>query len=370
MNMQVEDEYYSMEEALLFRYISGKTTREENERIVRWMQESADNEKLANQVYAIYHAGQTKERIEQRDSHKAFRQVRQTIRRRTLRTSLKWTAVAAACVLFLVSVGMNYFQFSSWVDMKPQFVTIQTNAGMRTNLTLPDGTQVHLNSASKLVYPVPFDPKERRVMLEGEGYFEVTSDTKHPFIVSVAEDNMRIKVLGTRFNINAYPNEREVYTTLVNGAVVLQFTDATKHLTEQQLAVDSEYAYNLISRNVVVKEKPLAPKEKATYNLETKQVAIREVPTENEYMWKEGVLIFKDTPMPEVVSKLSNFYNVKFVVKNPVINTYPFTGTFDNRQLFQVLDYFKHIHKIDYAIQQATEDDSNGRKYTIVTLNK
>lgn len=367
--MQLEEEHYRMEEALLLRYISGQTTREENECIVCWMQEDADNEKLVNQLYAIYHAQQTKKRIQQRDTPKAYRRVQQTIRRKALRTSLKWTAVAAACVLFLVSVGMNYFLFSGREEVKPQFVTIQTNAGMRTSLTLPDGTQVHLNSASKLVYPVPFDPKERRVMLEGEGYFEVTSNTEHPFIVSVAEDNMRIRVLGTRFNINAYPNEREVYTTLVNGAVVLQFTDATKTLTEKQLDVDSEYAYDLISRNVVVKEKPLAPKEKATYNLETKQLAIREVPTENEYMWKDGVLIFKDTPMPEVVSKLSNFYNVKFVVQNPVINTYPFTGRFNNRQLFQVLDYLKQTHKIDYTIRQVTEDDSNGRKYTTVILN-
>ncbi len=368
--MQPEEEHYSLEETLLIRYISGQTTCEENERVVRWIQQSNENETLANQLYRIYHAQQTRKRIQQRDVQKAYRRIQQTIRRKTLRRSLQWMAMAAACALLLVSVGMNWHLFRGRDMLKPRYVTIQTNAGMRTNLTLPDGTLVYLNSASKLVYPVPFDPKERRVLLEGEGYFEVASDTEHPFIVSVAEDLMRIKVLGTRFNINAYPNVREVYTTLVNGSVMLQFTDATKALAEKQLDTDNEYAYDLVSKHVVVKEKVLVPKEKATYNIDTKRLAIREVPTENEYVWKDGKLIFKNTPMPEVISKLSNYYNVRFEVKNPVINSYPFTGTFDNRQLFQVLDYLKLINAIDYSIQQVTEDDSNGRKYTIVTLDK
>lgn len=360
---------FTVEEDLLLRYIGGHTTCEESGRVARWMQESTDNEELVIQLYRIYYAQRTKERIQKRNARWAFGKVEQRIRKKTLRTQLKWIAVSAACLLLLISVGANYFLYNDQ-HVEPQFVTVQTNAGMRTNLTLPDGTLVHLNSASKLVYPVPFDHKERRVLLEGEGFFEVTSDPTHPFIVSVAEDKMRIKVVGTRFNINAYPHEREVYTTLVNGSIVLQFTDASKKLSEKQLDSDTEYAYNLVSRNVVVKEKPLVPNEKATYNMETKRLTVREVLTENEYKWKDGMLIFKNTPMPEVLSKLSNFYNVKFEVLNPVINTYPFAGTFDNRQLFQVLDYLRQIHKIDYTVHEATEDDSNGRKYTIITLNK
>lgn len=365
----IEDKYNVVENDLLLKYISGRATGEERIRVDHWIQEDAENEKFVLQLAGIYYAQRTKERIQNRDAHQPFYKVQKRIRQRILRVYFRRIAISAACILLFVSISFNYL-FLNKTEVETQFVTVQTNAGMRTSLHLPDGTLVYLNSASKLVYPVPFDQKERKVLLEGEGYFEVISDPEHPFIVSVAKDKMRIKALGTRFNVNAYPDEQEIYTTLVNGSVVLQFTDASKKITEKQLDNHHEYAYNLISRNVVEKERELVPQQKATCNPVTQKIGIQEVNTENEYMWKEGKLIFKDTPMPEVLSKLSNFYNVKFEVKNPLINSYPFTGTFDNKQLFQVLDYLELISRIDYKVLQVTEDDSNGRKYTVVVLNK
>jgi ferric-dicitrate binding protein FerR (iron transport regulator) len=139
---------------------------------------------------------------------------------------------------------------------------------------------------------------------------------------------------------------------------VLQFTDA------ERIPV----ACNLFP--TVLRQRKLEPDEKATHNFLTGQTTIRKVNTASEYAWKDGKLIFKDTPMPEVLNKLSNYYNVKFVVRNPVINSYPFTGTFDNRQLSQVLDYFKHTSNITYTLQQVTEDESSDNKHTIVILDK
>lgn len=359
----------TIEGSLLLAYVRGVISDKDRIQVEQWILESPGNEKTAEQVATLYHAQQTKTRIEKRDSLAAFEKVKQKKRQKKHRLYLRRIIAAAAVFALLLSVTFNTYLYNKQTNIETQYITIQTNAGMRTNLNLPDGTLVHLNSASKLTYPVPYDSNERKVMLEGEGYFEVKTDPEHPFIVSVSDDRMRVKVMGTRFNINAYPEEDEVYTTLVEGSVLLQYTDATRRTAERRLETKGEVSYSLSSRNIVLEEKKIAPNEKVTYNFVTKKMTTREVNTANEYAWKDGKLIFRNTPMPEVLNKLSNFYNVKFIVKNPVINSYPYTGTYDNKQLFQVLDYLKLTSKINYTLQQATEDDSGGTQHTIVVLD-
>jgi ferric-dicitrate binding protein FerR (iron transport regulator) len=360
----------SIEDTLLLAYVRGTLSGTDRVEVEQWIAQSPENRNMAEQVAALYHAQRTKERIEKRDSEAALEKVQRIKQRQVRRFYLRQAAAVAAGSALLLSIAFKTYLYNKQEVAETQYVTVQTNAGMRTDLSLPDGTLVHLNSASKLTYPIPYDPRERKVMLEGEGYFDVKSDPEHPFIVSVADDRMRIKVLGTRFNINAYPNEEEVYTTLVEGAVLLQYTDAALNTMERRLETKDEALYNLSLRHIVIDEKPLRPNEKATYNFAAKKITVREVNTANEYAWKDGKLIFKNTPMPEVLSRLSNFYNAKFIVIDSVINTYPFTGTFDNKQFFQILDYFRHTSKINYTLRQATEDDSSGTKYTIVTLTK
>ncbi|MGJ1445404.1 FecR domain-containing protein [Sphingobacterium spiritivorum] len=96
--------------------------------------------------------------------------------------------------------------------------TIETPKGGQYQINLPDGTKVWLNAESKLRFPVNFSPSERYVTLTGEAYFEVTKDKKRPFKVSLNKDQS-IEVLGTRFNINAYPDKNQSKTTLLEGAV-------------------------------------------------------------------------------------------------------------------------------------------------------
>lgn len=241
---------------------------------------------------------------------------------------------------------------------------------MQTNFNLPDGTLVYLNSASKLIYPIPYDAKERRVCLEGEAYFEVKTNKEYPFIVSVAEDKMRVKVTGTSFNLTAYPGE-EVHTTLVKGAVDIQVVDnqgnSSKHVLND---TTQNVIYNYNTDNLIVAQRTILPAEKATFNSSTRKVSIKQVIPEYEYAWKDGKLIFKDTPIPEVLQRLSYYYNVKFDVKDPIIESYRFTGTFQYKQLSQVLDYLQHTNKIKYTIKTTTQDDSNGMKHTIILLEK
>ncbi|MDR1200779.1 MAG: DUF4974 domain-containing protein [Tannerellaceae bacterium] len=332
-----------------FRYIKGTTSEEEKTAVNKWLAEDESHEKELQQIARIYYARQTKERILARDSYKAFEAVEKQVRRKALTRWMRGITVAAACFagVFLLSPVFGYY-ISQMKEAAPQTVTVTSNPGMRTQFGLPDGTIVHLNSGSTFTYPMPYDKKERKVTLAGEAYFKVAHKEEQPFIVDVLNGSLQVKVTGTEFNIQAYENDDEINTTLLSGSVALEYT-GRKGNTDRTL---------------------LVPSEKATYNPLTRHFNKTEVNTQIETSWIEGKLIFKNTPLPEVLKRLSHYYNVRFEIRNPGIKSYCFTGTFINKQLSQVLDYLKISSEINYKINSTTEDDSSGMKYATIVLWK
>jgi ferric-dicitrate binding protein FerR (iron transport regulator) len=336
-----------LEEELLKRYLRGLSSDTDKARIKQWMEEDPDNEKTLRLIAKIYYAQRTKARIQARDPLAAYHKV--VKRRRKARHLVVWRQVAtvAACVALTVSVAVNFLS-PSHEQPEQQYVTIQTHAGMRTRLNLPDGTIVHLNSAGKLTYPVAFEADVRRVTLNGEGYFQVAPDAKRPFIVKAEDKPVEVKALGTIFNMQAYAAESRLKTTLVEGVVKFGISNGAG----------------------VWKEELLEPATKAVYDRTNGKVVISSANIAHDTAWIQGRLVFKDTPVPEVLTRLTHFYNVTFDVRDTVINTYMFTGTFENRQLSQVLDYLNISSRIHYKIIPSTEDDSQGVRPTTVILKK
>lgn len=371
MHQQERNETDETDNHLLLCYLRGTTSPEENIVIEKWINQTPENEKIAMQIGQIYYAQYTRKRIESYNPYMAFERNRIRRKHKKLKRILKYAGGIAACISFIISLTVSFLYTRKEHTIETQYVTICTNPGVRTNFNLPDGTLVYLNSASKLIYPIPYHPDERRVCLEGEAYFEVESDKKYPFIVSVAEDKMRVKVTGTSFNITAYPEEKEIYTTLVEGAVDIQvMNNISKKVIRTLKDSSQQIIYNYDTDNLIIAQRTIKPMEKVTFNKETQKVSIKTVVPDYEYAWKDGKLIFKDTPLPEVLRRMSSYYNVKFEVKDPVIETYRFTGTFQHKQLSQVLDYLQQTNKIKYTIKIATEDDSKGIKYTLILLEK
>jgi ferric-dicitrate binding protein FerR (iron transport regulator) len=334
---------------LLLSYIKGSINTVDKNCVEEWLEQDEENEQILLQTARIYYAKQTTDRMLSRDPEQAFKKLQQRIKRRK---SISWTTYLSRIAAFIAgaiitSATMLFFSEEK-VEVVAQEITIEASAGMRTQFNLPDGTVAHLNSGSKLTYPFPYDKDERRVKLTGEAYFDVSHNPNKPFIVSVNDDAMRVKVLGTAFNIQAFADEEMIYTTLVDGSVNLE----------------------LRTKSGQYKEQKLVPSEKASYNPINNELSIQTVDTESETSWTEGKLMFKNTPLPEVLRKLSHYYNVQFDVQNTIINTYTFTGTFENKQLFQILSYLKISSNIDSQINQITSDDSNGVKQSTVKLWK
>lgn len=335
------------EEVVLLKYIHDEVSDEERVRVECWLKEDETRNDILLQLASIDYALYTKQRIESRNSLEAYSKVEKHIRLRQTRKWINRACLIAACFVggLLFSTAISHWKWES-SKIERQIITVQTNAGMRTSFNLPDGTVAYLNSGSVLSYPLSYNKKERRVELTGEAYFKVVHNSEQPFVVSVANDKMRVKVLGTEFNLQSYKEETVVRTTLVSGSVNIE----------------------MVKKGSIVSRTKLKPSEKAVYDIISGIMSVSTVNTEFDTAWKDGRLIFKDMLLPEVLNKLAYFYNVKFEVKDTAINSYRFTGTFDNKQLSQVLDYLKISSRIKYTINHIKSDDSSRVQYSTVVL--
>ena len=175
---------------------------------------------------------------------------------------------------------------------------IQIPKGGEYELILPDGTHVWINSDSELSFPTQFDSTRREVFLTGEAYFSVTKDKEKPFIVKVNED-IEIKVLGTQFNVQAYQDENTIETTLCEGSV--NVSDGKQKVT-------------------------LTPSLQAVYSKSTKNLITRKVDTRLYSSWKDGLFVFENKQLEEIMTTLSRWYNIHVFYANQAVKTYHFTG--------------------------------------------
>lgn len=204
------------------------------------------------------------------------------------------------------------------------FNTINVPYGKRFDLMLSDGTKVHLNSGTSLRYPVKFIKGEnRQVFLNGEAYFDVTKDAKHPFIVG--SNDMNVKVLGTKFNMTSYKEDAKTYTVLVEGRVV---------------------AYNALLEN---EEVVLTPGNRAYFV--NKHIKSEPVDVRKYIAWVSGELMFIDDSFGVIANKLERKYNVDIVNTYDELNDIVITATFKEENIEQVLKTFQTYKAFNYSVK-------------------
>ncbi|WP_299672525.1 FecR family protein [uncultured Polaribacter sp.] len=201
--------------------------------------------------------------------------------------------------------------------------TLTIPRGGQFQITLADGTQVWLNSASQIKYPVAFTKGEPRQveLVYGEAYFEVSPSTAHQGATfKVLHQAQEVVVLGTEFNIKAYKDETHIYTTLVEGKV----------------AVKSE------NQNEILK-----PGEQAICNSATLQVSVGTINLHRETSWKQGEFSFKLKSLKEILQVLSRWYDMEVVFENAALENERFTGSFyKNRSIEEILASIKNTNII------------------------
>ncbi|WP_159951344.1 FecR family protein [Polaribacter septentrionalilitoris] len=211
--------------------------------------------------------------------------------------------------------------------------TLTVPYGKRFALKLSDGTKVNLNAGTSLRYPVKFiEGQNRQVYVEnGEAYFNVTKDVKHPFIVS--NNNVNVRVLGTQFNISSYPEDVNVSTVLVEGSVSLY---------------NSNDAYK--SENATL----LKPGYLAGWNKRNKSIKIEKADIEVHTAWINGRIILKHMKFGNIIKKLERHYDVEIKNNNKSLEEELITATFDIETIEQVFEVIKELHPIEYKIKDKT----------------
>ena len=190
----------------LHRFFAGKLSMQEGLSIKQWMESSKENERIFLKERRLFDA------LLLHDEHKQMQPARSFQLRKL---ALECMKVAAVALLTLACYGL--YQNMQWNNEEVKMYTVSVPAGQRTHLTLPDGTTVWLNARTTLSYPTSFNSNERTVFLQGEAYFEVSKNRHKPFIVQTQQYN--IEVLGTKFDVEAYPDSKNFETTLMQGSV-------------------------------------------------------------------------------------------------------------------------------------------------------
>ena len=331
----MEEENRHIDE-LIASYLTEGLDKNALDELKTWIVASAENRQYFIQQREIWFSAVNREAASVYNKDKAFENFRnrvesqkeiQSTSRRGFSLSALWRY--AAVVAIIIAVGcISYWQGE--VNVKDTFADISVEAplGSKTKLYLPDGTLVWLNAGSRMTYSQGFGVDNRKVELEGEGYFEVKRNEKIPFFVKTKD--LQLQVLGTKFNFRDYPEDHEVVVSLLEGKVGLN---------------------NLLREE---KEAVLSPDERAVLNKANGLLTVESVTASNASQWTDGYLFFDEELLPDIAKELERSYNVKIHIANDSLKTFRFYGNFVRREqnIQEVLEALASTEKMQYKIEE------------------
>ena len=331
----MEEENKHIDE-LIANYLTEGLDNNALDELKTWIAASAENQQYFIRQREIWFSAVSREAASVYDKDKAFENFRnrvesqkeiQSTSRRGFSLSALWRY--AAVVAIIIAVGcISYWQGE--VNVKDTFADISVEAplGSKTKLYLPDGTLVWLNAGSRMTYSQGFGVDNRKVELEGEGYFEVKRNEKIPFFVKTKD--LQLQVLGTKFNFRDYPEDHEVVVSLLEGKVGLN---------------------NLLREE---KEAVLSPDERAVLNKANGLLTVESVTASNASQWTDGYLFFDEELLPDIAKELERSYNVKIHIANDSLKTFRFYGNFVRREqnIQEVLEALASTEKMQYKIEE------------------
>lgn len=310
----MEDKEHIDYEKLLIRYFQDTADTKSLKQLLEIIRKSEDKKRELAQLKSIYDSLSVRVEALKYPVESSWEKMRQRIdtdgkpkATRIRRITPLWTY--AAIFLLALSLGIQYVYYRD--TNQPQEVQstytrfVVEKGGGKSSLYLPDGTKVLLNAGTTIQYPTQFDQKERIVMLDGEGYFEVTENKEKPFVVRLK--GYDVKVLGTVFNVKAYPDMTYSTTSLISGKVHLTSYDPEGSIRGEQV---------------------LHPDE--TARIDKQSGAITTFRSDDEFLlsWTKGLYKFKDKPFIEVASELERLYDVTILIEEKRLAQSIYTGSF------------------------------------------
>lgn len=302
---------------LITRYLSKRTSIEENEILTDWITASEDNERTFHEIKMVWLRVKSPDL---RQTNKALASLKVKMRQNEpetrsggqLKPQRKWLAIAAAAVILFGICTMIFILNRLPTTDAPESLQVSTRGGEIKTIELSDGTKVYLAPKSILRYPVVFGENRRTVELVGEAYFEVSKNPHKPF--SVLTSDMDVKVLGTHFNVNAIKNRGNTTVSLLEGRVAVNIKD------------DNNEEYTL------------RPGQELSFNRLNKQVFQYDLDSISVLGWMTNTLVFRNEKLSDAALKIEKMYGVKLVFENQATADTRLYAQFKNDALQDVLD--------------------------------
>lgn len=305
-----------MNREILYRFFEGKTSINEEKRIRQWLDQSKENERIF---------------LEERVAYDALLLNSDGVitKRKSFKAAIPRIISIAATVALLFIVANLYL--SDQGKYQKQYNTVIVPPGQSINLILADNSNVWLNANTTLRYPNQFSGKNRTVYLDGEAYFEVSTNKKKPFIVKTGKGDVR--ATGTSFNVEAYSKYNNFETSLFTGSVDI-YRNEVKHVT-------------------------LRPNEKST--LENEQLLVSNITDTDKYLWRKGLIAFNNKKLEEILLSLEKYFDVDIQIDSRNLPQKTYTGK------------FRQSDGVDYALRVLQKsihftyerDEDSGRIYRI-----
>lgn len=306
-----------MDRELLYNFFKGNATLEEGMKIKAWVEASEENERTFYKERELFNTLLL---------HNPLPEKKSSVFKLSIFKKIKSDGLKIAVVVIL-TLAFSYL-YQGYKNRRADVImsTISVPEGQRTHLTLPDGTTVWLNARTTMQYPSSFNKKKRVVILQGEAYFDVKRNEDKPFVVQTSVCD--VEVLGTKFNVNAYPELKKFEATLMHGSV-----------------------------KVIPKANPsqvviLKPEHKLS--LENGKLNITRVENFDPYRWKEGLICFTDESFLNIMKDFEKYYGVKIVMENEKVGESHFTGKF---RLSDGIDYALRILQGNLKFQYEKDNE-------------
>ncbi len=313
-------------EQIISRYLNGNCNDADLQELNRWLNQSEENSRAFFEIKDVWDASlKTKEVT--KEALFSFYRKKASDSKSIVSLVRRWKAaagIAAALAIGLFTMLVLNITKNGIPDVQlgQAMVTVNVPLGSKSQIILSDSTVVFLNSGSELKYPSVFDDGKREVILVGEAFFKVKSDTVNPFTVKT--NDYDIRVTGTQFNVCAYRDDPFSKVSLQKGQVGILFPGKNE-------PVD------------------IVPGQQLFLNREERKYQVKESDVELESSWKDGEFRYKEISFPELIKRLERWYNVTLTYSSPQLDEMRYNGNFRNQEtIWQVLDGLKLTTPIDY----------------------
>ena len=309
------------------KYIIGKISKFELEEIETWLKGNKKNQGFLDSLKEGPELAKFIDEIDRFNRDVAWKRYLEQVKLKSHQKRFFQWKIAVVFLFLLSFSGLLLFfgkNIKTLLAIRNGYATVSTSMGQNSKIVLSDSSIIWMNAGTNLSYNNDFGVKNREIKLEGQAYFQITRNEEVP--LTVYSNDLRIKVLGTKFDVSAYPEDENVSVVLESGSVELTYFR------------DKENRYLL------------KPGEKADYNKSSKKLRVNEVDTYKFTSWKDGLLIFKDDPMDKVFEKLERWYNVKIEVQNEIINKKQFNATIVNESMKEIFDLIEFTCDVNCEI--------------------